>query len=58
VYTARRALLRARLVAAHLLDPAVPDPASWLVRARRYAAFADEAIGAAMMGSPDAQRPS
>jgi len=57
LYTARRALLRARLVAAHLLDATVADPASWRVRARRYVDLADEAIGAAMAGVPDAQPP-
>jgi len=43
LYTARRALLRARLVAAHLLDGRVADPASWRARAYRYVAVADAA---------------
>jgi aminoglycoside phosphotransferase family enzyme len=43
LYTARRALLRARLVAAHLLDAGVANPASWRARAYRYVAIANAA---------------
>lgn len=43
LYTARRALLRARLVAAHLLDARVVDPASWRTRANRYVEVANAA---------------
>ena len=36
LYTAQRALLRARLALAHLLDPVPRSPAKWPVRAQRY----------------------
>jgi aminoglycoside phosphotransferase family enzyme len=36
LYTAQRALLRARLALAHLLDPVPRTPDKWPVRARRY----------------------
>lgn len=55
LYTARRALLRARLVAAHLLDPVVADPASWRARAQTYARLADEATDASMRTFDDGQ---
>ena len=55
LYTARRALLRARLVAAHLLDPVVADPASWRARAQTYARLADEATDASMRSFDDVQ---
>ncbi|MDE2401836.1 MAG: hypothetical protein KGL90_09245 [Burkholderiales bacterium] len=35
-YTASRALLRARLCAAHLIDPATCIPSKWLPRAQHY----------------------
>ena len=35
-YTAQRALLRARLSAAHLLEPQVRTPERWLPQAQRY----------------------
>lgn len=44
LYTARRALLRARLVGAHLLDARVADPAKWRARAYRYLEVADAAM--------------
>lgn len=40
LYTARRALLRARLMAAHLLDSDVREPLRWRSRAGRYLADA------------------
>jgi len=49
LYTAGRALLRARLTAAHLLEPDPRTPAHWLPRTRRYveqAQIALESIGA------------
>lgn len=46
VYTAHRALVRARLAAAHLLDSEPRTPERWLPLARRYAAAAGEALGA------------
>jgi len=56
LYTARRALLRARLVAAHLLDPVVANPAFWRARAQTYARLADEATQASVRGLNDGQR--
>ena len=44
LYTARRALLRARLSAAHLLDEGVRTPDKWLPQATRYLAFAGTAL--------------
>lgn len=44
LYTARRALLRARLSAAHLLDPAVRTPGKWLPQASRYLVHAAAAL--------------
>jgi aminoglycoside phosphotransferase family enzyme len=44
LYTAHRALLRARLAAAHLLDAEPRTPERWLPQARRYAAAATEAL--------------
>jgi aminoglycoside phosphotransferase family enzyme len=46
LYTAQRALLRARLAAAHLLDAAPRLPAKWLPQARRYLAHAERALDA------------
>ena len=45
LYTARRALLRARLAAAHVLDAGVREPAAWRGRARRYLVLARRATG-------------
>jgi aminoglycoside phosphotransferase family enzyme len=47
-YTAYRSLLRARLSAAHLLEPAPREPDRWLPQAERYLGFADRAL----MGLP------
>lgn len=44
LHTALRALLRARLSAAHLLDPEVRTPCKWLPQASRYLAHADAAL--------------
>ena len=44
LYTARRALLRARLCAAHLLDDPVARREHWLQRSRRYLVIADETL--------------
>lgn len=44
LYTAGRALLRARLAAAHLLDADVRTPERWLPQARRYVALANETL--------------
>ena len=46
LYTASRALLRARLSAAHLLDAQPRSPQKWLPRARRYLTRACEALQA------------
>jgi aminoglycoside phosphotransferase family enzyme len=43
-YTAYRALLRARLSAAHLLEPAPREPDRWLPQAERYIGFAARAV--------------
>jgi uncharacterized protein len=40
LYTVHRALLRARLTAAHLLDPHPRRPEHWLPQAARYLAEA------------------
>jgi aminoglycoside phosphotransferase family enzyme len=45
LYTAFRALLRARLALAHLLDPNPRDPGRWAPLAARYLGLADEALG-------------
>jgi aminoglycoside phosphotransferase family enzyme len=45
VYTAYRALLRARLSAAHLLEPDPREPERWLPQAARYIEFARRALG-------------
>lgn len=39
LYTLRRALLRARLAAAHLLEPGVRTPQRWLDRTAQYLAL-------------------
>ena len=52
LYTAQRALLRARLALAHLLDPVPRSPAKWPVRAQRYIERAATALDAI-----DASRP-
>lgn len=44
LYTAHRALLRARLSAAHLLDPQPRTPERWLPQAARYLAEASAAL--------------
>jgi aminoglycoside phosphotransferase family enzyme len=44
VYTAYRALLRARLSAAHLLEPDPREPERWLPQAARYIELALQAI--------------
>lgn len=44
VYTARRALLRARLMVAHLLDPSPRTPERWLPRADAYIDAASRAL--------------
>jgi aminoglycoside phosphotransferase family enzyme len=46
LYAASRALLRARLAAAHLLDAQPRTPQEWLPRARRYLARALQALQA------------
>ena len=44
LYTAQRALLRARLSMAHLLDPVVRTPHRWPAQARRYIEHALQAL--------------
>lgn len=44
LYTAKRALLRARLSVAHLLDADVRSPAKWLPQAQRYLQQAGAAL--------------
>lgn len=44
LHTARRALLRARLAIAHLLDPVPRTPERWVPRARQYLARASAAL--------------
>jgi aminoglycoside phosphotransferase family enzyme len=47
LYAAHRAMLRARLCAAHLLDdppPPAPQAAQWLTRSRRYLELAQRAL--------------
>ena len=44
LHTAHRALLRARLSVAHLLEAEVRTPQKWLPRARRYLQHAGEAL--------------
>lgn len=44
VYTAYRALLRARLSAAHLLEPAPREPERWVPQAARYIALAERTL--------------
>jgi uncharacterized protein len=46
LYTAYRALLRARLAMAHLLDPAPRTPQRWAPQAQRYVACASQALQA------------
>ncbi|HJV59765.1 MAG TPA: hypothetical protein VJ743_02410 [Albitalea sp.] len=46
LYTARRALLRARLSAAHLLEAEVRTPQKWIPQAQRYLAHAQRALDA------------
>ena len=46
LYTAQRALLRARLALAHLLDPSPRTPDRWPARARRYIERATTALDA------------
>jgi aminoglycoside phosphotransferase family enzyme len=45
VYTAHRALLRARLAIAHLLDQVVRTPQRWQVQAQRYLDHARRTLG-------------
>jgi len=47
-WLAYRALLRARLALAHLLEPAPRTPAKWLPLAQRYVARADQALTTTM----------
>lgn len=54
VYRAGRALLRARLAVAHLLDAVPTRPAHWLALGRRYIALAADAAA----DGPPAGRPS
>jgi aminoglycoside phosphotransferase family enzyme len=51
LYTAHRALLRARFAAAHLLDAAPRTPHRWLPLARRYIARAEVALDALERGA-------
>ncbi len=51
-YTGARALLRARLCAAHLLDGRPRTPAVWLPRARAYLAVAQHAFDEALSATP------
>ncbi len=44
LYTASRAMLRARLSLAHLLDPAPREPEKWGPLADRYASAAEAAL--------------
>jgi len=44
LYTAYRALLRARLAMAHLLDPQPRTPQRWTPQAQRYIAHALQAL--------------
>jgi aminoglycoside phosphotransferase family enzyme len=44
LYTAWRAMLRARLALAHLLDPVPRQPEKWEPLARRYFALAEQAL--------------
>lgn len=44
LYTASRAILRARLAVAHLLDPVPRQPQKWEPLARRYFALAEQAV--------------
>jgi len=44
LYTAHRALVRARLAVTHLLDPVPRTPARWLPLSRRYSALALRAL--------------
>jgi hypothetical protein len=44
LYTAHRALVRARLALAHLLDAEPRTPARWQPQAQRYVAAAREAL--------------
>jgi aminoglycoside phosphotransferase family enzyme len=46
LYIAQRAMLRARLALAHLLDPVPRTPDRWPVRARRYIERATAALDA------------
>ncbi|MGE5115451.1 MAG: hypothetical protein ACM3N6_03050 [Betaproteobacteria bacterium] len=52
LYVARRALLRARLAAAHLLEAAPRTPERWLPQARRYLARAQAALDGFSAASP------
>jgi len=54
LYTARRALLRARLCAAHLLGAPARDPAAWRARAGRYLRMADGVAGSLLSTVPPA----
>ena len=44
LYTAFRAVLRARLSLAHLLDPFPREPTKWEPLASRYLALAEQAL--------------
>jgi uncharacterized protein len=53
LYTAARALLRARLALAHLLEPAVRTPERWPSQARRYIEKAAAALQRLNGATPD-----
>lgn len=52
IYLARRALLRARLALAHLLEPRPRTPGKWLPMARRYLGEAGDALDRVMPARP------
>ena len=56
VYTGQRALLRARLALAHLLDPVVRDPFRWQPLAAWYVRCADAALRPLAEPTPRASR--
>lgn len=52
LYTAHRALVRARLSLAHLLDPRPRTPERWLPQAKRYVMHAQVALDALLLNGP------
>jgi aminoglycoside phosphotransferase family enzyme len=54
LYTAHRALVRARLSLAHLLDPLPRTPERWEPQARRYVKQAQLALGGLALNEPTA----